>query len=719
MRTPDDPAGGRDPDGPDRQPPWRDELARRWAMSLSNASYIPMSRDDVHRYLLELIDIIVAALDDPSKLEEAGRSVGARLVEIHATGDESLGRSLAMLRESVDDDASPEHRRRVLWLFSAIATGYAAADRENTFSQQETMKQALMRSKLAAERELEVSEARFREVFTSTPIGVALCDLDGNFVEVNPALEETLGHREADLRSKTIHDLFHPEESDYLSAAYAELAADKGPHRLLERRRILRADGELAWTLLAVSVLRGTDGAPCNFVTMFEDISELHLLQERFQYQALHDAMTGLPNRQFFRTRLEAALGSSPKDATLALYHLGLDGFQLINDGLGYEVGDSIIKSVARRLERLIEGEDAMVARFGGTEFAILVRESANTPTVSRFAALINEELSEPTYVGEHGIATSASIGVVHRSVNDGDPANMIWAADVALRRAEAAGKRQWALFDPGRAPHERIEARLSAIMPGALELGEFEVMYQPLHSLLDQSLVALQAQLMWAPPGHEPLDHDECLRFAERSGVTLSLRDWMLRRAWEELAAWHQAGHPVRLVVGLSQNQAQDPDLVAAVRGVVDDEKLEPSWLRLCVPIEALMDEAGDARDNVHTLNAMGVQIGVLGFGCSPQQLRQIRELPLRMIDLSHDLVRLVHEASDPEAPEVRAIVGLVPMTRHCRVPIAVSGLDTEEQAERWREMGCELGIGSYFGDPLPVWEVADFFEQNPSPDQ
>ena len=121
-----------------------------------------------------------------------------------------------------------------------------------------------------------------------------------------------------------------------------------------------------------MSLLRGPDGQPKHFVTMVEDISELHLLQERFQYQALHDAMTGLANRQFFRTRLEAALGSLPQDAVLTLYHLGLDGFELINDGLGYEVGDSIIRAVARRLEQLVEREEALVARFGGTEFALL-----------------------------------------------------------------------------------------------------------------------------------------------------------------------------------------------------------------------------------------------------------------------------------------------------------------------------------------------------------
>ncbi|GAB3297105.1 putative bifunctional diguanylate cyclase/phosphodiesterase [Parasphingorhabdus pacifica] len=711
MCTPDDPARGRGPEGPDRSgAEWRAELVRKWAAGLGATSYIPMSRPAFEECLRELVERIVSALDEPSELEGAGRHVGARLVEMHATGEDSLNRTLDVLREGLGAGSSPEHGDRVLRLVTAVATGYAAADRESTFAQQEAMKKALLRSKLLAERELAFSEARFREVFTSTPIGVAIIDLDGGFVEVNPALEETLGYQVPDLQTKVVYDLFHDEDIVYMRAAYAELAADEGPDRLLERRRMVRADGEVAWTLLAVSVLRGQDGKPRHFVTMIEDISELHLLQERFQYQALHDAMTGLPNRQFFRTRLEAALGSLPKDSALALYHLGLDGFQLINDGLGYEVGDTIIKSVARRLEQLIDGETGMVARFGGTEFAVLLQEKADTPSVSQFAALINEELSEPTYVGEHGIATSASIGVVRSAVSEGDPASMIWSADVALRRAEAAGKRQWALFDPGRAPHERIEAKLAAIMPGALELGEFEICYQPLLSMPDRSVVALRAQLEWEPADHERLEHAECLRLAERSGVTLSLRDWVLRSAWEQLATWHRAGHRVRLVVGLSRNQAQDPDLVAAVRAVLDDEKLDPDWLRLCVPMASLRAESGDARDNVHTLNAMGVQTALHGFGGSPEELRQVRELPLRMVVLAEELVHLVHETTDPKAPEVQAVARLVPLVRECGTGLAVSGVTAPEQAELWQGMGCEIGVGSGLATALPPRDVPAF---------
>ncbi|GAA0521111.1 signal transduction protein [Saccharopolyspora subtropica] len=691
---------------------WRAEVARRWAAQLSTASYIPLARDTVEHTLQDLLTDIVKALDDPVAVEEVGRAVGSRLVEIHATGEDSLTLSLAVLRDALVHQLGNDEVRGMMGLVAAIAAGYAAADRESTFIQQETLKKALLRSKLKADRELAASEARFGEVFTTTPIGVAICDLTGKFVQVNPAWEATLGYHSQHLASMTIHDLFHPDDAEYLTSAYAELAEGGSAQRLSERKRLLRANGEEAWAYLAVSVLRGSDGAPCNFVTMVEDITELHMLQERFQYQALHDALTGLPNRQFFHTRLEAAIAQLPADARLTLYHLSLDGFELINDGLGYEVGDRVIKVVARRLEALVENEEAIVARFGGTEFAVMIWEQATTPPVAQLPQLINEMLAEPIYVGEHGIAASASVGVVQRVVAEADAANMLWAADVALRRAESAGKRQWALFDPDRAPEERVESKLAAVMPGGLELGEFDVVYRPLARLDSGRLVTLRAELRWETGQYGTFEHTEVLRLAERSGVTLSLRDWMFQTAWQQLREWHESGHRVRLTLMLSRNQGQDPDLAAMIHRALDAGDVDPQWLRLCLPVAAVGGDNEEARDNVRYLANRGIGTSLHGFHGSPEELRLLRDLPADVVRLDDALVDIVRTAESPEVPEVQAIRSLVPLVHACGAAVCVSGVDSEEQAAVWREIGCEIGAGALFGEPLLSFDVPDFLE-------
>jgi diguanylate cyclase (GGDEF)-like protein/PAS domain S-box-containing protein len=693
---------------------WRKALAQHWAVLLSDTAYIPMSHEALSAYLYELVEIIAAALDNVEEIEEVGHEVGSRLVRIHATGQDSLDKSMKLLRNTLLVDHHPEPGHNVIALLTAMAAGYAGADRQNTFEQQETLKRALLRSKLQTDRELEVVESRFREVFTSTPVGVAICDPAGKFVEVNPALVDTVGRSAQELAAMSIHDLFTEPEAQYLATRFAELAKG-GTHRLRERCQLQRADGDEAFVYLAVSVLRAPDGSPRHFVAIVQDTSELHLLQERFQHQALHDAMTGLPNRQFFRTRLEAALANLPDDARLTMYHLGLDGFELINDGLGHEIGDMVVKAVARRLESLIGGDEAMVARFGGTEFAILVQDSPTTPDIGTFSAMINEELSEPIYVGDDGTATSASIGVVQRVVSDEEPVDMMWAAEVALRRAKAAGKRQWALFDPDRAPSERIEAKLAAVIPGALELGEFGVVYQPVITMADGRLAGFEAHLCWQPEGHEPFGHHECLGLAERSGVTLSLRDWLLRATWQQMDSWFAEGLRTRLVIDLSPHQCQDPDLVAVVRSVLRDLEVDPTSLWLSMPVRALLDGHDEVRENVEVLSELGVQLTLHDFHASPEEIRHLRTLPVNSVRLAAELVDLVHGSAHENTPEVQAIAQMVPLLRSCDVWVVVDGVHTEEQARHWHAMGCDAGVGPHYGEPIVAEDVPGYLARSP----
>ena len=693
---------------PARGDDWRSALVLRWAQVLVETSDIVLRPDELERRLGELVDLIDEALQDPEKVTDNGRAVGEQLVELHASSDGGLPGTLQLIQDCVVGESGVGAVGHLLGLLTSITAGFAGADRQRAVAREEFATKALLRSKLRADQEREASDERFREVFTTTPVGVAICDLDGRFVEVNPALAETLGHSASDLLAMNIHDLFHPEEAAYLTAAYAELAEGGPAQRLRERRRLLRADGEQAWTYLAVSLLRGPDGQPKHFVTMVEDISELHLLQERFQYQALHDAMTGLANRQFFRTRLEAALGSLPQDAVLTLYHLGLDGFELINDGLGYEVGDSIIRAVARRLEQLVEREEALVARFGGTEFALLVVEGPQTPDIPEFAALINEELSEPIYIGDHGIATSASIGVVRRTVAEGEPTAMMWEADVALRRAEVAGKRQWALFDPDVAPDERTEAKLAAIMPGALELGEFEVVYRPVAKICGSEMISVEAQLSWTPEDGQRLDHAEILQLAEQSGVTLALRDWMLRAVWQQLATWRRMGHHTCFLVELSPNQSRDPDLVALVRGVLEETpELEAGAMHLCMPTGAVVDAPEEILDNIRVLRSMGVRTMLHSFRGSPGELRVLRELPVQGVRLAVELVELAHDCTDGDDPAVRAVRQLVPLLRDSGVRVCTGEVHDGRQAEWWHDLGCDFAVGPHYGD---VQSAVDF---------
>lgn len=571
---------------------------------------------------------------------------------------------------------------------------------------------------------------RYRAVFVTSPAGMVVCDRDGTVVETNPALRSLLGYTDSSdaqpgsaelnsskpdssepspLQAATVADLFPPEEAEELLHLFDILAQHENGRYLREQRQLRTRDGDLAWAFLAVSPL-GTPGGITQYLITVEESSELHLLQDRLHHQSLYDALTGLPNRQYFSTHLQWTLANAEPGTGLTLYYLGLEALELINNGLGSEIGDSIIKTAGRKLAGLVEEQDGFLARLGGTEFAILVRETESTPGISVVASLINEELAEPVYVDGHGIATSASIGVNRAIVGDDTTADAtIWGAEVALRRAEAAGRRQWVMFDPDRAPEERIDAKLAAVIPGALELGDFQITYRPVLSMSGRRLAVLWAQLNWCSQERGWLNHAQCLDLAERSGVTLSLRDWMLRAAWEQTRMWHTAGYQARLLVDLSGNQTHDPDLMAAVRAVLRDTSLHPQWLWLSVPMDALLHDE-EARENLTLLAELGISMVVHGFRGTAPELRHLRELPINVVRLDSELVDLVHADPDGAAPEVQAIARVIPLVNACGPRVGVHGVHVEDQAERWRGMGSSFGAGDLYGEAILAENVTAF---------
>src|SRR5215470_10532061 len=566
-------------------------LARQWAEAIAPTAYVAMSPDQIERVLLDLagrlLDGIAAGdLDvSPRKFER----VGECLVELRFTGQLSLSRTFQVLGAELpaqpELSGRPGSPARVLAVLGGISAGYANALRSHTLAQQEDLNRALLLARQRTERHLKVSEARFRGVFTSTAVGIAITDLDGNFIEINDALIEILGYGRDELTRGILYDLVPPADAPQLRSLYQNLAATNvGSFRL--RRRMVRSDGEIAHVYLAGSVLHEADDAPSYYVTVVEDTSEPLLLQERLTHQSLHDVQTGLPNRHSIQLTLERVLGRLQPADTITLLHLDMDGFSVINNGLGHRVGDQLLQVVAKRLTDVFAGERVTIARLGGDEFAVLVEDSPSTPDVASLASSINEELAEPTYIAGHGLAVSATVGVVRRQVRGATADELMRQADSTLYRAMANGKRQWAVYDERLDAENRGGFTLAASMPGALETGEFRRMYQPQVRLTDRCVVAVEAMLEWDHPERGVLAYERCMELAQRTGMVLPLGEWLLRSASEQAVEWRtELGEFPTLSVHLTPAQANDPDLVRVVRTILDDTGLPPRSLQLGIP--------------------------------------------------------------------------------------------------------------------------------------
>lgn len=694
----------------------RAELTKRWVSTLNQVSYVARSRADLEDELGELVDLLIEVVRAAELVTDDAVEAGARLAAIGFANSACLQHSIDLLGTlltevpQVGDVAGTQGR--VVSTLAAFAGGFATGLRGKLFADQEDVKRALVRAKETAERDLEASEALFREIFTSSSAGMALSGLDGALLRANRAMSEILEYRPDELVGMHLDALFHPEEAEYLWARYQGLLTEPAlPFR--ERSTLLRKDGEEVQAFLSGSVLRDPEGRPRHFITTVEDVSDRQLLEGRLQFQATHDGLTGLVNRQRFIGRLEEVLRGKDAAEEISLLHIGLDGFSAVNNGPGRAVGDGLLQAVAGRLLDLVAVEQATVARLDADEFGILIEHSADTPNPATIAHLINEELAEPVYVGDDGVATTACIAVLHRPPTDADPADLLQATDITLRRLKAAGRRQWGLVDMARHEHERQRFNLAASIPGAWENGEIDLEYQPIVAIEDRRVVAVQPLLWWNHSELGRLDSDRCVEVVEQTGLSLPIGRWMLAQACEQVMSWRVAelGELPQLCVELTRQQSADPDLVSTVQAALDTTGLPVDRLRLGMPVHALCMLDGVAEENLDILVELGITVVLYEFGTTRGDLACLEDLPLQAVKFSPRVVTRVARGVDNDTLFVRAVRDLVPLVRGEGASVVVSGIDSEKQLEWWRGVGAQYAQGSLFGEAGPPEDIEEYF--------
>ncbi|MFD9888899.1 putative bifunctional diguanylate cyclase/phosphodiesterase [Amycolatopsis sp. NPDC059027] len=669
-------------------------LARKWAYLLSGVVVVPLSAEDLGRELGGRLDRLCTALRAEPFATEPFERAGEQLVALGYLGEPGLRCTMDVLGKGFlalpEFEATERFAERIVLGLGALACGFLAGSQRAVLEQQETMHLTLLKAVRDAKWNLRESEARFDEVVTSSASGVMIVDLDGRLSRANAAIGEMLGYTQAELTGAALLDFVHPDSTEVLREAIRSLREGERD-RIRQSQRLLRKDGDVARISLTVSLLRGTDNQPSHFVTVVEDGTELMLLQSELSRQALHDVLTGLPNRQYFTSNLENALRRADPAYGTTLFQLRPDAFDMVCNSLGRQSGERLLVHVAQRLKTVLAREKTMIARFDGDEFAVLIENSATTPGVAALVAAIKDELAEPAYVDGRGLAVSVSVGVVHRPPSTIDPAELLRAADLTLRRAAAGRRGQWELYDPERDAAERDERTLAVSMPGAWEHGEISVWYRPVARLADGGTAGVEALLRWAPPELDPLPHKRCVRLAEETGLSLPLGDWLLRTSGGQIAWWRQrSGFEHPLLLGLTAHQACDGDLVSRVNQVLTDVGLRPEQLLLGMPAGVLpIDEAVD---NLTVLADLGVRMLLDDFDLGPAGLTAVEDLPLAAVRVRSCLTTRL--AAGPPAT-----AALVPLVRQAGATVIVDGIADDDQARWWHAAGADLATGDFFG--------------------
>jgi len=690
--------------------------AADWARAVRRLGFVPLSAAETERLLLvHTVRLAQAVQAEPFSVRPA-EEVGRALVEAHLTEPRALEWSLTALgddfprRVLAADDRPADLTRRIAAMQGGLAAGFARALRDRTFTQQERIARSAWQARDEVEQALRDSEARFRAVFTGAVIGIGIAGVDGQILDVNQAFADMLGYSIEELCQANVASLAYADDAAGMWEIYQELIEGKRDSARVEKR-YYRKDGSVVWTDLAVSLIRYDDGRPRFTVAMVEDITERYELQQRLRFQALHDPLTGLPNRTLFFETLGQVLDTARPRQRVGVCFLDLDGFKAINDSLGHDLGDRLLVVIGRRLAECVADRGHLVARMGGDEFVILVdgedgSGDADAVAVAE-AALV--AVAAPVHVGDQQLAVSASVGIVECLAAETTASELMKAADTTLYWAKAAGRGRWAVYDPERSARDIARSALVAGLPAALDRGEFVVHYQPIVALLEGTMLAVEALVRWEHPELGLIGPDRFIGLAEETGLIVSLGEWVLRQACHDAERWRREFPEAQLVVSvnLAARQADDPAIVSTVADALATSGLPAGLLQLELTESAVMGSAGEPLRSLHQLAALGVRLAVDDFGTGYSNLAYLRRLPIHCLKLAGPFVEGIRaDGTDAAADhrDERIVDALVRLAHALELWVTAEAVETAVQAERLRALRCDTGQGRYFGPPAPA---------------
>ena len=681
-------------------------LGAAWAARLRRVAPPQLNPAELARFLNGAVETLsVAGATVPPDLDRA-RGVGSSLAYAGLVAQDVLPATIAVLGSRLAG---------VLWaagaadpatitpdLLSAVADGYARTLRSRVH---ELVTQPLTEAEVSPA--LRTSEARFQAVFTHAGTGIILGDPFGRIIDVNASFAEMLGYSIEEIRGRDVREFIHSDEVPRMMDAFTAMVESGAEIRRFDRRYVHR-DGRIVLTELTASFVRDDHGEPIMVIVLVVDITQRHELQQRLRHQALHDPLTGLPNRSLFAERLQALFGTPGSRAGLC--YLDLDRFKAVNDRLGHEVGDGLLRGVADRLGRLAEAHDHLVARMGGDEFVLLVPDP-EPGELPRLAEEILAELAEPIDVGDHRLSISASIGLVASDVATTTPAHLLKSADVTLYWAKADGRGRWAVFDAERNARDMTSYTVLATLGQGVERNEFHVVYQPIMDLADRRVLGVEALVRWEHPVLGHLTPDQFIGHAEDSGLIVPLGRAVLDQACTEIAAWN-AAHPRRplyVSVNLAVRQVAEPELVGQVAEVLDRTGLPPELLQLEVTESELVGPAGRQVDAISSLAALGVRMALDDFGSGYSNLGYLPRLPLHTLKIAGILVEGLR---DRTAGAVPVVANLVQLAHELGLQVTAEGVETEDQAAQLRACGCDSAQGWLYAKAAPLGSLSYLLE-------
>jgi len=551
-----------------------------------------------------------------------------------------------------------------------------------------------------AEEALRKSEEQFRLTFEMAPIGMAISTLKGKFKKVNQALCDALGYSQEELLGVSFADISHPEDWEIHRNLEQKLIEGEESNFQIEKRFIAK-DRRIVDTLLKVLVVRDPDGKPLHFNNQIVDITDRKSMEQQLLHDALHDSLTGLPNRALFMDRLQQQLKRSQSQSgyLFAVLFLDLDRFKVVNDSVGHLVGDKLLIEIGRRLEKSIAPTDT-VARLGGDEFTILLENIASKSEATLVAESIYQTLSFPFQIGGYELFTTASIGIALSSVGYEEPEDIMRDADLTMYSAKEQGKARYEVFDNSLRDRALQRLELETDLRRAIERQEFEVYYQPITSLQLGILSGFEALVRWNHPTKGRIQPGDFIPICEETGLIIPLSNWLLKEACKTTREWQlkYPEHPaIKMSINLSGQQFRESQLIEKVESVLEETGLEGNFLKLEITESTLIDNLEQVTDIILHLRKKEIQFSIDDFGTGYSSLSYLHRFPVNTIKIDRSFVSQMQ--ADDNSAIVKAIVTLAHMLN---MDVIAEGIETTSQLAQLRLLQCEYGQGFFFSKPL-----------------
>lgn len=527
--------------------------------------------------------------------------------------------------------------------------------------------------------------------------------------------------RAGDFNREAFFERVHPEDRENLRESF-RYALDN-PGSFSAEYRILLEDGEVRYLHQQTETIVSPDNVPLRFSGTIQDISDRKLAEEKIRRLAYYDSLTGLLNRLSFQERLDSALALAKRNQRImAVLYLDLDNFKRINDTLGHDQGDYLLKTVAERLLEGTRASDAVaridtddieadVARLGGDEFTILLTEIAQPEDAALVAQRILSLLSEPVSLEGHKVFATPSIGVAVFPCDGDNPTRLLKNADTAMYHAKQCGKGNYQFYTESMNADSLDRLNLESDLRQALENNEFILHYQPIIDCQTGKIIGSESLLRWNSPKHGLVPPNDFIPLVENNGMIFEIGKWVLRSACLQNKAWQMAGfEPIQIAVNLSSLQFRHSNLLNTIEQALQESRLEPEYLVLELTESMVMHNSEQTINTLQKLKQTGIELSIDDFGTGYSSLSYLKRFPLSNLKIDKAFIHDLPEDKDDAA----ITTAVIAMAHSLGLRIIAEGVEKPEQAEFLKSLDCDAVQGYFFGRPMSAEQFKQLLENN-----